>query len=165
MNAVQKTVLVPYDKYKRCFDERNPQEDRVGTTLENDDAQVGKGLSTDIVMSAIPRPYRQRVNAILLHIEKDPGKVLSWNDRGELRYRGETIPGSHVTDLLKDSQYAYRNLTPLGRKEFYEGLRELNVPQSLIGNERRRGDRPPGIPVHKGTVSKSSVPKKTWITL
>jgi hypothetical protein len=97
---------------------------------------------------------------------KDPRKILSWNDRGELKYRGETLSGSHVTDLLKDSQYAYKNLTPLGKNEFYEGLRELNVPQSLIGNEQRRGGRPPGIPVHKGEKPrKKTTSNTTWITL
>jgi hypothetical protein len=89
-------------------------------------------------MSAIPKLHQFRVNAILLHIMKDPRKILGWNHRGELRYCVETILRSQLIDLLKDSQQAYENLVPLGREEFYQGFREMNIPQSLISNDQRR---------------------------
>jgi hypothetical protein len=92
---------------------------------------------------------------------RDPRKILGWNDRGELRFHGETISGYHVTDLLKDSQYEYKSLKPIGTDQFYDGLREINIPQNLIGNTQRRGVnvRPPGIPVHKG----KKMEKEKWI--
>jgi hypothetical protein len=65
-------------------------------------------------MSAIARPYRYRVKAIMLHIMKDRRYILGWNDSGELEYPYKTIQGSHMIDLLMDSQHAYKHLVPLG---------------------------------------------------
>jgi hypothetical protein len=79
----------------------------------------------------------------------DPRKILGWNHRGALEYRGKTIQDSKLIDLLKDSQHAYKNLVCVGIEEFYKGLREMNIPQSLISNDQRREHniRPPGIPI------------------
>jgi hypothetical protein len=80
---------------------------------------------------------------------KDPQDILSWNDLGELEYRCQTIADSHMIDLLKNSQHAYKNLVSLGIDTFYKGLREMNTPQSLISNDQRRdiNIRHPGIPI------------------
>jgi hypothetical protein len=167
MNAVQKMILLPYEEYERCLD-RKTDRGEVPMSSENDEAQVGHGLSMDIIMAAIPKQYQYRVKAILSHIMKDPRKILGWNHRGELHFRGETISGSHVTDLLKDSQYAYKNLVPLGIGEFYQGLRDMNIPQSLISNDQRRENniRPPGIPhIYKERKKVVASEKKKWITV
>jgi hypothetical protein len=174
MSEVQKMVLVPYEKYLRGNLGTIPTDDvkKSGEPSKHDDIQVGNGLSMDLVLTAIPRQYQRKVKAILLHIVDDPRRTLGWNDRGELQYRGDTIPDSHVVDLLKDSQYEYKGSTPRGISEFYGGLREMNIPKSLIGNEKRRRELledhlPPGIPakVDKKKVTRSTNKKTKWVTL
>ena len=163
MRDVQKTVLIPYEKYLR-FLEKIPTE-----------VQEGKGVSTELLLSAIPKPYVHKVNAILSHMTHDPKHVLGWNERGELEYRNRIIEGSHILDLLKDTQREYGRGPPKGHTEFYEGLKDINIPRSLIGNEKRRLvfldntiGLPPGIPDHKRRRITPEVPKEAknnWIRL
>jgi len=108
-------------------------------------------LDTDIIMSAIPKNYRTRAQALLNHITADPQHRLRWNTRGELVYQGQVIPGSHITDLLKNSQRQYKH-APMGLNEFEAGLKELNVPTGLM--EARLG--PPG---------ERLIPQKKWLTV
>jgi hypothetical protein len=83
-------------------------------------------LEAEVILSAIPKYFRNRAQSLLNHIWADPQHTLQWNDRGELIVKGVVIPGSHITDLLKNS------LQPLGQKEFHEGLKELNIPLGLL---------------------------------
>ncbi len=138
--SVLKSVLVPYEKYQRLIN-------------KSEDSQAGTGLATDTILSGIPKNYNNKVKAILTYIDNDSAKLLRWNDKGELLYEGHVIPGSHVADLLKDSQREHKRLSLPGVVEFYEGLKRLNVPRSLIGNVDRRTKYlsghiglPPGIP-------------------
>ena len=116
----QKMMLVPVEDHQRTTQEEN-------------------GLSIDVIMSAIPKNYRTRAQALLNHITADPQHRLRWNQRGELIYQGQVVHGSHITDLLKNSQRQYKH-APMGLEEFEAALRELNVPTGLM--EARPG--PPG---------------------
>ena len=98
------------------------------------------GLDVEVILSAIPKNFRTRARALMNHIAADPQQRLRWNERGELVYHDDLIPGSHITDLLKNSQRQYKHSQPVGQREFREGLGELNVPVGLM--ETRLG--PPG---------------------
>ena len=86
------------------------------------------------------------------HITADPQQRIQWNERGELLHHGKVIPGSHITDLLKNSQRQYRHSNPVGLQEFQDGLKELNIPIGLM--EPRPG--PPG---------QRLVPQNKWLNL
>ncbi|WP_230210097.1 hypothetical protein, partial [Solemya velum gill symbiont] len=71
--------------------------------------------------------------------------------------------------LLKDSQREYGYGSPKGLEGFYRGLREINVPRSLIGNTERLKTHPdghlglpPGIPERTGIKVEK---KRKWISL
>jgi len=98
-------------------------------------------LDVEVILSAIPKNYRTRARALINHISADGQHRLQWNGRGELVYHGKVIPGSHITDLLKNSQRQYKHFQPVGQQEFRAGLKELNIPSGLM--ETRPG--PPGI--------------------
>ena len=110
------------------------------------------GLDTEVILSAIPKNYRTRAKALLNHISVDPQHRLRWNQWGELVYHDQVIPGSHITDLLKNSQRHYKHSQPMGLHEFHEGLKELNIPIGLV--EARPG--PPG---------ERLMPQKKWLTV
>jgi len=111
-------------------------------------------LDTEVILSAIPKNYKTRAQALLNHITADPQHRLRWNQQGELIYRGQVIPGSHITDLLKNSQRQYRHSQPVGVREFQDGLKELNIPVGLM--EARPG--PPGQRI-------AHVPEEKWLTV
>ncbi|WP_143559325.1 hypothetical protein [Solemya velum gill symbiont] len=132
--------------------------------------QVGGGtLPMGTLLSMIPKPYAYKVKAILIHVLNDPKHTLRWNGRGQLLYHGNEIEGSNIVDLLKDSQREYGYGSPKGLEEFYRGLREINVPRSLIGNTERLKTHldghlglPPGIPER---TAKKVEKKRKWISL
>lgn len=103
------------------------------------------GLDVGVILSAIPKNYRTRAKALLNHITADPQQRLKWNRHGELIHDGRLIPGSHITDLLKNSQRQYKHVQPVGLEEFQDSLKELNIPVGLT--ENRPG--PPGERVEK----------------
>ena len=104
--------------------------------------QGNERLDAEVILSAIAKNYRNRARALMNHITADPQQRLQWNDRGELIYHGKVIPGSHITDLLKNSQIQYRHSQPVGYKLFRDGLKELNIPVGLLTHAR---PGPPGI--------------------
>ena len=109
-------VLVPMEEY---------QVDH-GQKSEN-----AAALDRQVILSAIPKNYRNRATSLLNHIDADPQQRLQWNGRGELIYKSRTIHGSHITDLIKNSQRPYVQ-QPVGEEEFRKGLKELNIPVGLL---------------------------------
>lgn len=63
--------------------------------------------------------------------------VASWNDDGEFIFKGNTIEGSHMVDLLKNLTAPYKvseDRRPLGWKELLHTVANLNIPFSTIPN-------------------------------
>jgi hypothetical protein len=54
-----------------------------------------------------------------------------------LKYKGETVQGSNVVDLVNDVLRKSKYYNQQGRATFGEALRKANVPQNLIGHEDR----------------------------
>ena len=95
-------------------------------------------MKLDTILMAIPKNNQHKARALLMHIQSDKDKTLTWNERGEVCIRGQCIVGSHISDLVKDALYNYKNLTAIGCTEFYRVLADMNIPIGLIGNEKRR---------------------------
>ncbi len=158
MKDAQKSVLLPYEKYLRLLagnstkvqkeEVRELQPEEISTEVNRED-----GLTIEEILDTVPQRYRKRIESILNYISRDPRHTLNWNVRGELIYKDTAVSDSHITDLLKDSQYEHKGYTPVGYIEFYKGLKEINLPITLIGNPTRRRElrhhRPPGIPEKK----------------
>ena len=62
---------------------------------------------------------------------------ISLNEKGELKYKGETVKGSNGVDLVNDVLSKRQYFNPQGWVTFGEALREGNVPQDSIGHEDR----------------------------
>lgn len=157
MTSIKKCVVIPIEKYNHLvYQARAPSEHKekelVTDPIIEEKAekvvQTGQGSealyreSVEEVGSSkwlfgLPARYKRNVSAILNHL-KDHGNILSWNHRGEIIYKNHVIEGSNISDLLKDSQRHYKNLDPYGGKEFYRAWAELNIPEGLLGNEKRQ---------------------------
>ena len=127
-------MLVPVENH-RSADHRSAEEN---TGQENTSHDI---LDAEVILSAIPKNYKNRVGTLLNHISADPEQRLQWTKRGELIYHGSVIPGSHITDLLKSSQREYKHSPLVGQQQFETALKQMNVPTGLL--ESRPG--PPGI--------------------
>ena len=125
-----------------------------------------EGLSDDVILQAMAKNHKTKAKALLGHIRNDGG--LTWNQKGEITYRGGKVTGSHITDLVKDAMRPYSNFTPVGKDVFYKALSDMNIPRGLVNHQqgvldmevyKRRKAGPPGIRQSKATVDPS------WITL
>ncbi len=143
MKDAQKSVLLPYEKYLRLLEGKSTkvqkeevrelQPEEISTEVNRED-----GLTIEEILDTVPQRYRKRIESILNYISRDPRHTLNWNVKGELIYKDTAVSDSRITDLLKDSQYEHKVYTPVGYIEFYKGLKEINLPISLIGNPTRR---------------------------
>ena len=120
MNHTRKMVLVPYDKYQRT--------QKQTTKLEEADVLLG-----------LPKRLHNRAKA-LLHYISVKGNI-SWDKNGEISVKGKSIDGSHITDLLKHALLNIPTFAPVGSTEFYDALRESNIPSSLISRRTPPGTR------------------------
>ena len=65
------------------------------------------------------------------------GDVASWNDEGEFIFKGKTIKGSHMLDLVKNLTAPHKvsdDRRPLGWPEMFQTVANLNIPFSTIPN-------------------------------
>ena len=92
----------------------------------------------DVLLNNFPVSLIKKGHSILDLIQNSNGS-LDWNQQGELIKDGQTISGSHISDLLYDVMQSNRGgFEPLGWDIFLEGLVKLNVPERLISNVNRR---------------------------
>ena len=136
---MRKSILLPYDKYERLIKQtRQPeqsqqqQQQQREMVITEEVVQDGGGrLQSEHILDSIPQRYKYKTGAILAHIMRDPENTLNWNDVGELIYKGSAISGSHITDLLKDTQYKHKGHLLKGTVEFHKGLQEIHLPTTL----------------------------------
>ena len=157
---MRKSILLPYDKYERLIKqtrqpEQSQQQQQREMVITEEVVQDGGGrLQSEHILDSIPQRYKYKTGAILAHIMRDPENTLNWNDVGELIYKGSAISGSHITDLLKDTQYKHKGHLLKGTVEFHKGLQEIHLPTTLtrvlstetIQLPKKKSIRPPGIP-------------------
>ena len=54
-------------------------------------------------------------------------------------FKGATIPGTNIVDLVNDSLCQRKNFNPEGWELFSKALGHLNVPEGIVRNENRLG--------------------------
>ena len=91
-------------------------------------------IESQIIQSA-PKNLRQKASALLRRIKQDDN--IEWNTKGELVYKGEVVPKSHIHDLVQDVLRKRKNHVPKGWETFAKALKESNIPQDLVGNQDR----------------------------
>ena len=106
----QKLYNVYMERYlnvKRQKDEQPP----MGLGDEEKELQLP---DTDII-EAIPKTMRARATALLNRLKARPD-VISWDNSGQIKLEGKTIPSSNISDLVSDATRARKNVNPVGSK-------------------------------------------------
>jgi hypothetical protein len=96
---------------------------------------VEHDLIDNEILESVPKTIKAKVQLLLKKMKSIPD--ISWNEKGEMKCKGETAQGSNVVDLINDVLSKRKYFNPQGRETFGETLREANVPQDLIGHEDR----------------------------
>jgi hypothetical protein len=96
---------------------------------------VKQDLIDNEILESVPKTMKAKVQLLLKKMKSSPD--ISLNEKGELKYKGETVQGSNVVDLVNNVLSKRQYFNPQGWETFGEALREANVPQYLIGHEDR----------------------------
>ena len=137
-------VLIPEERLLR-YEERNKQRSENTYNDLPEGVMYGGGedseetredsLSSEIIVRGIPKTMKTRAQALLAHL-KERGDVITWDDMGQVLLKGVLIPRSNISDLVSDAMRARKHFNPVGVREFYNVLNEINIPKDLVRNER-----------------------------
>ena len=95
----------------------------------------------------------------MLRFLRQSGK-LHWKDDGRVLYQDREITDSNIADLINDQMRSRKTFNPRGWLPFTEALKEMNVPNDLIGNPRRLNITAGSSVVKKRKPTASYAPKK-----
>jgi hypothetical protein len=87
---------------------------------------------TDNLLVGLPNQWKKKAQAVLQSVMKN--EDLGLNDKNEIIYKGDRVPGSNITDLVHTFVTPSKR-KPAGWKEFGQALVESNVPRTFISNE------------------------------
>ncbi|KAI8515561.1 hypothetical protein Bbelb_063740 [Branchiostoma belcheri] len=76
-------------------------------------------------------------NNLLNVIKHKGGDILDYNQHGELLYDKKVVPGSQISDLLRDVIQRRQNFNPIGWRAFSRGLARINTPEAAIRHPTR----------------------------
>ena len=94
-----------------------------------------KNAIEEEILESVPKTMKTKAELLVWKMKEDPN--IAWSEKGELKYKGETVRGSNVVDLVNDVLRKRKYFNPQGWETFGEALLEANVPQDLIGHEDR----------------------------
>lgn len=101
---------------------------------KNDDAPEKSYSLEDNIVKSLPKSSQAEGELLLNHLKNHPD-VIKWNDRGEIIFKGDVIPGSNLTDLISNVTTMRKSSIPLlPQTVFLKALSETNTPESWIRN-------------------------------
>ena len=139
---MKRMVLIPEERLLR-YEEHDKQ--RTGNDLpegimygggEDSEETQEDSLSAEMIVRGIPKTMKTRAQALLERL-KEREDVITWDDMGQVLLNGVLIPKSNISDLISDAMRARKHFNPVGVREFYNVLNEINIPKDLVRNERR----------------------------
>ena len=118
-----------FTRYLNVYDDYRPRPVAVAPEPMKQD------LIDNEILESVPKTMKAKVQLLLKIMKSSPD--ISWNEKEELKYKGETVQESNVVELVNDVLSKRKYFNPQGWETFGEALREANVPQDLIGHEDR----------------------------
>ena len=108
-------------------------------TMEQPPEQPKEGRTDTVmreVMNSVPVTFKKKAESLLRRVKENP--ELSWNERGEVTFKGREIPRSNLVDLINDVLRKRQTVgKPEGWETFAAALKGMNVPRELVGNAER----------------------------
>ena len=88
-----------------------------------------------IILDSVPRTFIRKAQLLLSILKDNPN--MTWDDDGTVKLYGKAIQGSDIIGLVNDVLRHRKGSEQTGWQQFAEGLREINIPQDVIGNRDR----------------------------
>ena len=132
---MKRMVLIPEERLLR-YEERDKQRGEHDIMYGGGEKEESDSLSVEMIVRGIPKTMKSRAEALLAHL-KERGDVITWDDMGQVLVNGVLIPKSNISDLVSDAMRSRKNFNPIGVPEFYNVLKDINIPKDLVRNERR----------------------------
>ena len=167
---MKRMVLIPEERLLR-YEERDKQ--RTGNDLPEgimygggDDSEetLEDSLSAEMIVRGIPKTMKTRAQALLERL-KEREDVVTWDDMGQVLLNGVLIPKSNISDLISDAMRSRKHFNPVGVREFYKVLNEINIPKDLVRNERRWSETEKNSFDEKRPTGKEERTISNWLTL
>ena len=120
----QELVLVPKEKYLKLTqveDHTSRREETPPTPTKELPSDADASTRTrmfDILEHIIPIKFQTKAKGLLKFLSQYGGDVVSWNEKGNLIYKGDIIEGSHIGDLLKHALTNNPRRNPTGFDNF-----------------------------------------------
>ena len=126
-----------FTRYLNVHDDYRPRPvvSRVSTSPPAVIETETKDAIEEEILESVPKTMKIKAELLVRKMKADPN--IAWSEKGELKYKGETVRGSNVVDLVNDVLRKRKYFNPQGWETFGEALREANVPPDLIGHEDR----------------------------
>ena len=133
---MKRMVLIPEEKLLR-YEERDKQKPEIiyGRGEKEEEPKV-EVLSDEMIVRGIPKNMKTRAQALLARL-KEREDAITWDERGQVILKGDLIPKSNISDLISDAMRSRKHFNPVGVREFYDILYEINIPKDLVRNEKR----------------------------
>ena len=87
------------------------------------------------ILESVPKTMRRKIQ-LLLDLLSDHSNML-WDDHGTLMIHGKPVEGTHIIDLVNDIIRQRKHFDPQGWQLFSKGLKEVNIPQDVVGHRKR----------------------------
>lgn len=139
LNEIEKVKLYnqALQKYIIYEDQSHQPPPPIRVTLNDDEKRVEdiaintRDMDAE-VLESVPKNYKKKVSLLLDRLKRNQN--LSWNENGEMVYKGQVHPNSNILDLVNDIVRKRKDFNPTGWQTFAEVLREMNIPRELVGN-------------------------------
>ena len=103
---------------------------------EESDDEEKDSLTAEMIVRGIPKTMKTRALALLACL-KERKDVITWDNTGQVVLNGNFIPKSNISDLVSDAMRPRKHFNPVGVREFYKMLNEINIPKDLVRNDKR----------------------------
>ena len=140
---MKRMVLIPEEKLLR-YEERDKQKPEImygrGEKEDSTPYRDVESLSDEMIVRGIPKNMKTRAQALLARL-KEREDAITWDDMGQVILKGTLIPKSNICDLVSDAMRSRKHFNPVGVREFYNVLNEINIPKDLVRNEKKMEQR------------------------
>ena len=100
------------------------------------------------VIDGVSNVNKKKADALLKKLKNNPD--VQWTENGEISYRGNTITGSSMVDLMNEALKKNKSeVKPRGWSTFSLALKDMDIPGEFINNSKRSKTRTWSSPVAK----------------
>ena len=126
-----KPIRVVMDKKEEIEKDKSDGEEKVHNDIDT--------FLSEALVKTIPKQSRAEAKLLFEHLQNHP-EIITWNKRGEIKFKGDELNGSNLIDLIANVMTNRKTTSGslLHDTIFLKALSETNVPERWIKNKSSR---------------------------